>query len=394
MLPPGAGTVLVRYGEVGLKSKHVQRRMEARLRDNIRTALDREGVDATVDREFTRLYVDATPGRIEEVTDVVTDTFGVVSASPAVRVEPTLATINARLAEFAREHYEGGSFAVRARRAGEDHGFSSEDIEHQGGSAVWTAAMERGVDPAVDLDDPDLTFYVECRPEEAFVFLEKREGPGGFPLGTQEPAVALVSGGIDSPVAAWEMMTRGCPVYPLYVDLGEFGGVDNRMRVVETVGTLGQYVPDGTLRLRVAPAGEAIGRIVDGTDTCRMLVVRRFMLRVAEQVARLVGAAGIVTGESIGQVSSQTSANLRATDEVTSFPVHRPLATRDKTAITDRAKAIGSYEDSTIDAGCHRLAPENPATGPPLSTVREAEPDDVEALVADAVDGIELVDTR
>jgi thiamine biosynthesis protein ThiI len=393
MLPPGAGTVLVRYGEIGVKSRHVQRRMEDRLRENLSTALDRGGFDATVDREFTRLYVDTAEG-IDGVTDVVTDTFGVVSASPAVRTEPTLAAINAVLAESASEQYDGGSFAVRARRAGEDHTFSSEDIEEQGGSAVWTAAMERGVDPVVDLDDPDLTFYVECRPEGAFVFLEKHTGPGGLPLGTQEPVVALVSGGIDSPVAAWETMKRGCPVYPLYVDLGEYGGVDNRMRAVETVGTLGRYVPDGALQLRVAPGGEAIERIVAGTDTCRMLVVRRFMLRVAERVAGSVGAAGIVTGESIGQKSSQTSANLRVTDRVTSLPVHRPLATRDKTEITDRAKAIGSYEDSTIDTGCHRLAPENPATGPPLSTVREAEPDDIEALVADAVDGIELIDPR
>ena len=393
MLPPGARTVLVRYGEIGVKSPHVQRRMEDRLGDNLATVLDREGFDATVTREFTRLYVEATPDQVDGVTDVVTDTFGVVSASPAVQTDPTLEAITAALREAARRHYDGGSFAVRARRAGEDHSFTSKDLEEQGGGAVWEAAEDADVDPEVDLDDPDVTFYVECRSEVAFVFLEKREGPGGLPLGTQEPVVALVSGGIDSPVAAWEAMKRGCPVYPLYVDLGEYGGVDNRMRAVETVGTLREYVPDGDLTLRVAPGGEGIARIAEEVDTCRMLAVRRYMLRIAERVADSLGAVGIVTGESIGQKSSQTGANLRVTDAVTSLPIHRPLATVDKTDITDRARAIGTFDDSTIDTGCHRLAPDNPATGPELSTVEAAEPDDVEQLAVRAADGVELVES-
>jgi len=384
--------VLVRYGEIGVKSSHVQRRMEARLRDNIAAALRREGIDDAVRQEFTRLYVETTLDRIDAVTDVVTDTFGVVSASPAVRVAPTMDAITGALADCAAGQYDGGSFAVRARRAGEDHAFSSEDVQQQGGAAVWEHLEAAGFDPTVDLDDPDHTFFVEVRPEEAYVFTEKREGPGGLPLGSQEPLVALLSGGIDSPVAAWEAMKRGSPVFPLYVDLGEYGGVDNRMRAVETVRTLRRYVPDGDLPLRVAPGGEGVERIAAAADSYRMLLARRFMLRIAERVADSVGAVGVVTGESIGQKSSQTSANLRVTDAVTSLPVHRPLATWDKTAITDRARAIGSFAESTIDTGCHRLAPENPATGPPLSAVRSAEPDGIEELAHLAADGISIVD--
>jgi len=394
MHPPGADTVVVRYGEIGVKSQHVQRRMEDRLRENLTIVLDRDGFDATVTREFTRLYVETAPERIDSVTDVVTNSFGVVSASPAVRVEPTMAAITGALTAATERHYDGGTFAVRARRAGEDHPFTSEDLEREGGSAIWEAAEADGVDPAVDLENPDLTFFVECRSGAAFVFFEKRTGPGGLPLGTQEPLVALVSGGIDSPVAAWEVMKRGCPVYPLYVDLGQYGGVDERLRAVETVETLAQYVPDGKLQLRIAAGGDGIERIAAEADSCRMLAVRRFMLRVAERVAESVGAAGIVTGESIGQKSSQTSANLRLTGAVTDLPVHRPLATTDKTTITDRARRIGTFDDSTIDTGCHRLAPENPATGPPLSTVRAAEPDNVEALAARAAEHLEVVDAE
>jgi len=401
MHPPDASTVLVRYGEIGVKSDAVQRRMETTLRENLEQMLAREGIDADVRREHTRLYVDTKADRIGRVTDIVTDCFGVVSASPSRRVDPTLSAITTALAESVDDHYGGAdddtaeTFAVRARRAGDEetHPFSSTDLERKGGSAVWERAAELGRDPAVDLDDPDVTFFVECREEDAYVFLEKRAGPGGLPYGTQEPVVALISGGIDSPVAAYEVMKRGCPVYPLYVDLGSFGGVDNRMRAIETVRALSSYVPDGDLPLLVAPGGDAVERIAGTTETCRMLVTRRFMFRVATEVAAERGAVGLVTGESIGQKSSQTSANLRVTSEVTDLPIHRPPATMDKTEITDRATEIGTFADSTIQTGCHRLAPPNPATKPPLSTVRDAEPDDIADLAADAATGVELIDT-
>jgi thiamine biosynthesis protein ThiI len=400
MYPPDASTVLVRYGEIGVKSDSVQRRMEAILRENIEQLLRREGIDAEVKREFTRLYVETSPDRIERVTDVVTDCFGVVSASPSRRVDPTRSAITGALAESVDDHYGGDAaedsrtFAVRARRAGDEdaHPFSSTDLEQEGGAAVWERAAELGRDPTVDLEDPDVTFFVECREDDAYVFLEKRDGPGGLPYGTQEPVVALLSGGIDSPVAAYEMMKRGCPVYPLYIDLGAFGGVDNRMRAVETVRALSSYVPDATLPLLVAPGGAGIERIAETTDTCRMLVARRFMFRIAEQVAANQDAVGLVTGESIGQKSSQTSANLRVTSAVTDLPIHRPLATMDKTEITARASEIGTLDDSTIETGCHRLAPPNPATRPPLSTVRETEPENIDELVTQATAGLEQIE--
>jgi len=398
MHPPGADTVLVRYGEISVKSDRVQRRMAERLCGNLKEAVaradDENGPrtesEPRVDREHTRLYVRTTPDRVEAVTETVTDTFGVVSASPTVRVEPSLDAIADALAETAAARYDGGTFAVRARRAGSDeaHPFSSTDIEREGGNAIWERAQSEGITPEVDLDDPDLTFFVECRQTDAYVFLEKRPGPGGLPLGAQQPLLALVSGGIDSPVAAWEAMKRGCPVYPLYVDLGNYGGVDNRLRAEQTVEALRRYVPGGDLALRVAPGGEGIDRIVETVETCRMVVVRRFMFRIAERVAGSLGAVGLVTGESIGQKSSQTSAALRVTGTVSDLPIHRPLVTRDKSEISETARAIGTYDDSTIRTGCHRLAPEKPATQPPLSTVRDAEPDDIDRLAAEAADRV------
>jgi thiamine biosynthesis protein ThiI len=298
------------------------------------------------------------------------------------------------LGAAASERYAGEPFAVRARRAGPEsaHPFSSTDIEREGGGAVIEAATEAGYEPTVDLEDPGLTFSVECREDDAYVFLDRQSGPGGLPLGTQEPLVALLSGGIDSPVAAWMAMKRGAPVIPLYVDLGTYGGVDHRLRAEETAERLAAYAPNFDLRLRVAPGGDGIERIAAELDMYRMLATRRFMLRIAARVADDLGAVGIVTGESIGQKSSQTTTNLRVTSAVTDLPVHRPVLSMDKTAISDRAKEIGTYDDSTIDAGCHRLAPERAATNPPAERVESAEPDGLADLATAAADRIETVD--
>lgn len=392
MHPPDADVVLVRHGELGAKSDDVRRRMEARLRDNIAAILADRGFDDPVTRQRTRLYVETDPTRIEGVTDAVTETFGVASASPAVRVAPTMDAIQQALADATHAHYTGGAFAVRARRAGhaDDHPFSSTDLERAGGQAVWTAAESAGVDPTVDLDDPDLTFFVECRPDDAYVFLEKRDGPGGLPLGTQDPVVALTSGGIDSPVAAWAAMRRGSPIIPLYVGLGEYGGPDHRARAEATVANLQRYAPNFDLSLRVAPGGEAVDRVTD-VGQFEMLLLRRFMLRVAAQVANETGGVGIVTGESIGQKSSQTTANLRVTSAVTDYPVHRPLLTHDKSEITQQARDIGTFEESTIPAGCNRIAPANPATAAALERVREREPDALVALADKVATDREIV---
>ncbi|MFC7142604.1 tRNA sulfurtransferase [Halosimplex aquaticum] len=377
MQPPGADVVVVRHGEIGTKSNHVGTKMERQLRENLASMLADRGVDGEVEQRRLRLLVHTDDP--EGATAAAADTFGVVSASPASRVEPTLDAIAEGLREAAREHYDGGTFAVSARRAGEEsaHPFASTDIEREGGSAVWEAAEAAGIEPEVDLDDPDTEFFVDCRAEEAFLFLEKRSGPGGLPLGTQDPMIALMSGGIDSPVAAWEVMKRGVPVIPLYVALGDYGGVDNRARAVSTTETLAGYAPDRDVRLRIAPGGDAVADIADAVEVGRMLVLRRFMFMVAEAVAEARGAVGIVTGESIGQKSSQTSANLAVTSAAVDLPVHRPLVTVDKTDITHRADDIGTFHESTIPAGCDRLAPEYPETRARLADIEEREPDDL-----------------
>ncbi|WP_232685736.1 tRNA sulfurtransferase [Halobacterium zhouii] len=376
MLPPGADSVVVRHGDIGVKSSQVQANMEGTLRENLAAMLDARDVPGDVEREWGRLLVRApSSDAAASAADAAADTFGVVSASPAVSVAPTLDAITDALARTAEEKYEDGAFAVDARRAGE-HDFGSHDVNRAGGDAVW-AAVEDDFDPEVDLDDPDVTFSVEVRDDEAFVHLDTREGPGGMPLGTQKPLVALLSGGIDSPVAVFEAMKRGAPVVPLYLDLGEYGGPDHRARAEETARRLARYAPNEDLGLRVADAGDVVEELASETGRTRMLSFRRFMYRVAEHVAHEEGAMGVVTGEAMGQKSSQTAANIAVVDRATDLPVHRPLFSMDKQEIIARAREIGTYRDSTLDVGCERLAPSQPLTAAPLDSMLADEPEDL-----------------
>ncbi|MFW5956858.1 MAG: tRNA sulfurtransferase [Natronomonas sp.] len=387
-VPPGADTVLVRVGEVGTKSESVRYRMQGHLGDTLSALLDwREVAGTVVHRRNRPLIRTSNPS---EATRVATDAMGVVSASPAVSTEPTLEAIEDELATVARTVYDAGTFAVRANRRG-DLDFDTRTVESDGGAAIWSAVADR-FDPAVDLEEPDHTFFVDVDDREAFVFIEKVPGPGGLPIGSQRALVALVSGGIDSPVAAYEAIRRGSPVVPVYVDLGDFGGPDHVERAVETTAVLASYAPHHVDTLWRVPAGDVATDLADAMESGRMLSLRRFMYRAAGHIARRVDAAGIVTGEAIGQKSSQTAGNLAVTDVATEFPVHRPLLSMDKHEIIERAKSIGTYESASIDAGCSRFAPDSVATNASIRTVRAAEPDDLFERAEEAAEAAEPID--
>lgn len=379
-VPPDADTVVVRVGEVGTKSERVRYEMQNTLAANLRALLDDRGIDGRIDHRRNRPLI-----RTDDpvaATDAATDAFGVVSASPATRPEPTFDAVVDELARVAPATYDGGTVAVRARRTG-DHPFTSEDLEREGGAAVLDALQEAtGERPAVDLDDPDYVARAELRDDAAFVFVEKHPGPGGLPLGSQRPVVALLSGGIDSPVAAFELMRRGAPVHLVYVDLGDFGGPDHVARAESSARTLAEYAPNHLDGLTIVDGGDVCADLADSLEQGRMLVFRRFIYRVAAEIAADRGATGVVTGEAIGQKSSQTTQNMSVLDSVTDFPVHRPLLTADKDEIVARARRIGTYEAASIAAGCNRFAPDQSETRAGLAQMAEIEPDWLEERAA------------
>jgi thiamine biosynthesis protein ThiI len=366
-----AEVVLVAHGEIGVKSSSVRARMERRLRENLAAVLDDRGIEGEVERRWSRLVVHAAdPGAVARAAAEVP---GVVWARPAAVCAPTLDDL-AETAATVAGRADPATFAVRANRAGpsDSHPFSAREVERRAGAAV-----ERATGAAVDLDDPGTTVRIDVREADAFVAAREVRGPGGLPVGTQGRAVALVSGGIDSPVAAWETMRRGCSVVPVYVDLGDYGGADHRARAVATIRRLGRRAPDADLRPRVVEAGDIVADLVDAVGDTRMLSLRRAMLAAGAALADRADADAVVTGESIGQKSSQTGPNLAVTDAAVDCPVHRPLLTRDKEAVVAAARDLGTFEDATASVGCQRVAPTSPATNASLAAVVAAEPDDL-----------------
>ncbi len=375
--------VVVRYGALGTKSPTVRRRMETQLQDNIATAVTDNGHTGDVERVSGRLlvYTDA----VDTASRIVANLPGVVSTSPAVEIPPEVDDITETLVELARARLnttdrEPDTYAVRASRARDDHAFTSPDIERDAGAAIGDV-----IDATVDLDDPDVTFEADVRPDRAFVFADRHDGPGGLPVGTQAPLVALISGGIDSPVAAFEAMRRGSPVIPIYIDLGEYGGIDHQARAIEACGQLADRAPNHDLRPYIVDGGDTIADLAASVDRGRMLALRRYFFAVAAAIADREDATGIVTGEVLGQKSSQTARNLQVTSAAVDLPIHRPLFAMDKPAITEYARALGTYEAAEIQAGCNRLAPDHPETHGQLKEMEAIEPPELlEHAAADA----------
>jgi thiamine biosynthesis protein ThiI len=365
-------TVLLGHGDFGAKSSGVRARMADRVAADIAAAFRAADIDADVEQLWSRLVVRT--GRSTAAAAVAATLPGVGFARPAVATDPRLDAIGdaARSLAAAESHGSEETYAVDSDRIGADdaHDFSNRDLQREVGRVVGEATGA-----AVDLDDPDRTYRIEVRETEAFASVRRIEGPGGLPVGSQGRVAVLVSGGIDSPVAMWRLLRRGCATVPVYVDLGDYGGADHRARAVEAVATLAPRAPRADLRPRVVDGGPLVERVVDATRDTRMLSLRRAMLAAADGVADREDAHSLATGEAIGQKSSQTGANLAVTDAAAARPVHRPLVASDKADIVAEARRLGTYDGSTVPVGCERIAPAHPETNATLAAVVDAEPE-------------------
>jgi thiamine biosynthesis protein ThiI len=382
-----ADAVLVGFGEFGTKSSEVRAKMADRLAGSVRSLLETRGIAGEVDRRWSRFVV-RTP-RPEAVAGAVATLPGVAFARPVLVVEATRDDVFDALRTLARDHGPEESFAVDSTRVGpaDRHAFSGRDLNVEGGRLV-----EELTGAPVELDDPDRTYRIEVRGADAFVSTVRFEGPNGLPLGTQGRVAVLVSGGIDSPLATWRLMRRGCVPLPVYVDLGDYGGADHRARAFEVIRTLAERAPGEDVRPRVVDGSAVVDRLVADVGDTRMLSLRRAMLVMAEAVARRDGAHAVATGESLGQKSSQTGANIAVTDAAATLPVHRPLLTADKSDIVAEARRIGTYDDSTLPAGCERVAPAHPETNASLDAVVDREPDELLAMARDAGESASVAD--
>jgi len=308
------------------------------------------------------------PGRIvldltghpdpDTVRDRLARVPGVANLALAERTASSLEAMKGAV-ERATAGRDFGSFRITARRAFKTFPLSSVELNRALGAHVLS--LHHGA--RVDLEHADLNVHVEVLPGETFVYCDRRPGTGGLPVGSSGTVAALLSGGIDSPVAAWRMMKRGCRVVfvhfhsvPYLPDVSMFKARELVERLTEW-----QYFS----RLFLVPFGEIQREVVLSVQPhARVIVYRRLMVRIAERLARHVGAAALVTGDSLGQVASQTLHNLARIDEAAGLPILRPLIGMDKLEITEQAQALGTFETSIEpDADCCTLfVPRHPGT--------------------------------
>jgi thiamine biosynthesis protein ThiI len=384
--------VIIHYHELALKGRN-RPFFEQRLVRNIRLALKSAGVRQVGSLQGRIRAILTGEADWETVRDRLRRVFGIVNFSfahavPLTHTEPNLASLLDGIGQEVRT-LAFKSFRVSAKRADKRFPLTSMDVERAVGAHVKTLTGAR-----VDLTHPDLTIHVEIVSRQTFYSMHKEPGPGGMPVGVSGKVACLLSGGIDSPVAAARMMKRGCKATFIHFHGRPFVSRASEEKVREIAELLTQY--QFYSRLYLVPFGEIQRQIVLGAPTSlRVVLYRRMMVRIAEELARRDTCWALVTGDSLGQVASQTPENLTVVEEAAQMPILRPLIGMDKSEITAEAQTLGTFETSIEpDQDCCRLfVPPHPATKSSLDHVRKAERNfDLGALVKQGLDQAELAE--
>ncbi|HKE87778.1 MAG TPA: tRNA uracil 4-sulfurtransferase ThiI [Vicinamibacterales bacterium] len=360
-------SIVVHYQELALKGKN-RPWFLGRLVRNLRRALSDLDVQS-VRALMGRIEVVLGPSAVrEEVGDRIRRTFGIANFSYARRTALDIDALTASILQDLGDR-TCESFRMSVRRADKRFPLTSPQVERELGGRIKQARGWR-----VNLDEPDLDIHVEMLTDQAFYFFGKERGPGGLPTGTAGRVVCLLSGGIDSPVAAHRIMKRGCTVTFVHFHSYPILSRASQEKARELVQLLTRWQQRSKLYL--VPFGDVQQQVVLSVPApMRVVVYRRLMLRIAESIARQRGALALVTGDSIGQVASQTLENLSVVGQAATLPIFRPLIGMDKSEITAEAGQIGSYPISIIpDQDCCTLfTPRNPLTRARLEDILAAE---------------------
>ena len=377
--------LLVRMGEIFLKGDNRPQFINALAR-RVRYAI--WPLHGRLELAQGRMYVKGVQD-MDLCVDKVTKVFGVHSVSPALEVEKDLAAIERAAIEMTKDL--SGSFKVSARRADKRFPMDSMQINAHLGGVV----LDNNPNLHVDVHKPDHVLSVEIR-ELAYLHVTKIAAVGGMPVGTSGKALLLLSGGIDSPVAGFMLAKRGVELSAIHYHSFPFTSEQAKRKVVELAHILSQYT--GPIHLYVVPFTKIQQELYDKCpDNQLTILMRRFMMRIANRVALEKGCGALITGESLGQVASQTMEGLQCSSDVCTLPVFRPLIGFDKTEIMDRAQQIGTYDTSILpyEDCCTIFTPKHPTTKPKVERLRESEALlDVEGLTEEAVQGIEEILVR
>ena len=390
---------IVRCGEVALKGMN-KPYFERMLLDRIKKLLKKfDGVKAYRHEGliFVRADKELNPGTEgkQAILKEIGKVFGVASISPAMECESTMEDIGQTAVEYMMEAIEERgvkTFKVNAKRADKNFPVKSPDISRQIGAAVLKGCKVL----KVDVHNPDVKLFVDVRHDKSYVYQDKIPGFGGLPLGTNGKGMSLLSGGIDSPVATWMMAKRGMMIEAVHFHSFPYTSQRAREKVEELAALVATYC--GRFRMHVInllPIQEQIVQNCPEEETT--ILVRRFMMRIAEELAAGNGCSMLITGENLGQVASQTAEALVVTDASVKMPVIRPLIGLDKTDIMDLAKDIGTYDKSIepYEDCCTVFLPKHPATKPKLERILASESKlDCEGLIREAIEKEEIVEIR
>lgn len=390
---------IVRCGEVALKGMN-KPYFERMLLDRIKKLLKKfDGVKAYRHEGliFVRADKELNPGTEgkQAILKEIGKVFGVASISPAMECESTMEDIGQTAVEYMMEAIEERgvkTFKVNAKRADKNFPVKSPDISRQIGAAVLKGCKVL----KVDVHNPDVKLFVDVRHDKSYVYQDKIPGFGGLPLGTNGKGMSLLSGGIDSPVATWMMAKRGMMIEAVHFHSFPYTSQRAREKVEELAALVATYC--GRFRMHVInllPIQEQIVQNCPEEETT--ILVRRFMMRIAEELAAGNGCSMLITGENLGQVASQTAEALVVTDASVKMPVMRPLIGLDKTDIMDLAKDIGTYDKSIepYEDCCTVFLPKHPATKPKLERILASESKlDCEGLIREAIEKEEIVEIR
>jgi len=381
-------TILVRYGEIGLKGKN-RAGFESALVRNIRTALaGTEGLH--VFREHGRVYVkhhDASGTVLEKLARI----FGIVSFSPVSVSSPDVEAIkNEALKEAVRAGCrEGTTFKIETRRANKRFPITSPEVSRMVGAYV----LEHIPGLNVDVHNPQVLVNIEIRDHEAYIYSTSVDGPGGLPVGVSGRGALMLSGGIDSPVAGWLAMKRGISLVGVHFYSFPFTSERSKEKVLDLQKVLASY--GGKFPVYVVPFTEIQREIrMKCPEPLYVTIMRRMMFRIAEMICDQERCSAIFTGENLAQVASQTIESLAVIENVVSIPILRPVITMDKTEIIALAQKIGTFDISIrpYEDCCTIFVPKNPATKPKLKDAQRAEEalGDYQTLLEQAVENSEV----
>ena len=377
--------IMVRFGELSTKGKNKKDFIRV-LANNIKNAL-RDFSNVSIETRFDHIYVVLNGNDPEPIIEVLQDVSGIHSLSLVYKTDPDIENLKKVSLELIQKE-EGQTFKVKAKRADKSYPIISEDIiRHVAGVILANTNLK------VDVHNPDILLSIEIRQEGAYVFCKTYPAAGGYPLGVGGKIMHMLSGGIDSPVAAYLLMRRGIKIECIHFASPPYTNVGVIEKIKDLLSMLNKYQPE--IRLNIIPFTKIQEEIYRNADeSYAITIMRRMMFRLADRLAHRRRCPAISSGESVGQVASQTLESMYTINDVTSLPVLRPVVTMDKVDIIKLARKIDTYDISIrpFEDCCTIFAPKSPKTKPSLEKAKEFEEKfDYESLINEALDHVEVI---